>query len=815
MRLKPLTQAVLRLCLLLLTAFAGCGGDSSDPTKIEANAKRTVEGDQGSESSGGVARAEPEIPKGAASDNTAKTSQSKPSKPISDHQRMVGQLANIHEENQNNPYFEGALARAQQSYAQAKQSRNPYQAMPALYDLSNEWIQKGQPDKGLETLEELQSIMDFVIARKPGVVNEKMVISTNLAGAIAGIRKGENENCVNCIGGEGCLFPIGPQGVHRRQEGSKIALKYLDVVLKKDPNDMAAIWLLNIAHMTLGSHPEGVPKKYRLPEDRLKSPIDFPRFKNISSDLNVDTFSHAGGVVVDDFDGDLDFDIFVSSWATDGQCRFFRNQGDQGFIDQTEAVGLSGIVGGLNTRQIDFDNDGDPDILILRGAWLRTHGRHPNSLLRNDGGDKFVEVAFQTGVAGKDFPTQTAGVADYDLDGDLDLFVGNEGEPDQLFRNDDGVFTDVAAKSGIIGKGYAKGVAWGDVDNDGDPDLYVSNLGEPNQLYQNLGNGSFQPWKGADVGSPRQSFSCWFFDYDNDGNLDLFVAAYDEGIEQVAADYFGQRMDVSDHDRLYRGDGKGGFEDVTESVGLGRVSQTMGSNFGDLNNDGWLDFYLATGSPAIEALQPNLMYLNQNAERFVDVSIAGGFSHLQKGHAIAFADLDHDGDQDVFAELGGAYQGDAFQNALFQNPGFDGRWIKLELTGTASNVSAVGARVEVVCNGPTGRRSIHRVVGCGSSFGCNPLRLHVGLGDTTDVVEVLVRWPGQVEPERFSGVQPGGAYELRESSGQSVEQPLKSITWQLKEPAPNQDSEEDTGKNEPNGQSDPAAATSPRRTEGA
>lgn len=772
MGLEPLSRTVLRFCLLLLSAFAGCGSDSLDPTNIESNTDRSA--------AGAVTKREPKTPEGSTSENDVPSTLLKPSEPISDHERMVRQLVTIHEENQNNPYFEGALARAQQTYARAKRMRNPYQAMPALYDLSNEWIQKGQPDKGLESIKELKSIMEFVVSRKPEMINQKMVISTNLAGAIAGIRKGENENCVNCIGGEGCLFPIGPQGVHRRKEGSKIALKYLDLVLKEDPNDMAAIWLLNIAHMTLGSHPDGVPEKYRLPEDRLKSPIDFPRFKNISSDLKVDTFSHAGGVVVDDFDGDLDFDIFVSSWATDGQCRYYRNEGDEGFVDQTEAMGLDGIVGGLNTRQVDFDNDGDPDILILRGAWLRTHGRHPNSLLRNDGGRKFVEVAFQTGVAGDDFPTQTAGIADYDLDGDLDLFVGNEAEPDQLFRNDKGVFTDVAAESGIKGKGYAKGVAWGDVDNDGDPDLYVSNLGESNQLYQNLGNGKFEPWSGADVASPRQSFSCWFFDYDNDGNLDLFVAAYDEGIEQVAADYFGKPMAISDHDRLYRGDGKGGFEDVSESVGLGKISHTMGSNFGDLNNDGWLDFYLATGSPAIEALQPNLMYLNQNGEQFVDISIAGGFSHLQKGHAIAFADLDHDGDQDVFAELGGAYQGDAFQNALFQNPGFDGRWIKLKLTGTTNNVSAVGARVEVVCDGPDGRRSIHRVVGCGSSFGCNPLRLHVGLGNTAEVVEVLVRWPGQTEPERFAGVQLGRFYELSESSGQPEEQPLESIKWQLK-----------------------------------
>lgn len=696
---------------------------------------------------------------------------------LPDQERMIRRLKQIQEEKENNPYLDGALIKAQERYDRAKVAGNPYATMSALYDLGIQFTQQGDPDRGLATLNELESLLDDIKKRQPDAVNPKMELMIDLSRAIACIRKGENENCIHCLGGEGCLFPIGPGGIHKHPEGSTAALPYLASVLEQDPQNYSAIWLLNLAHMTLGSHPDGVPEEYRLPEQRLRSAIDFPRFPNISTDLKIDTLSHAGGVVVEDFDADNDLDLFVSSWTSDGQCRYYRNDGNAGFVDVTEEAGLIGIVGGLNTRQIDFDNDGDPDVVILRGAWLGKFGKHPNSLLRNDDGKKFVEVAFEKGIAGDDFPTQVGAVADYDLDGDLDLFVGNEKAYDQLFRNDGDHFTEVGRQVGVAGLGTAKGAAWGDVDNDGDPDLYVSNMGGQNQLFRNEGNGKFERWDVAGINAPRQSFSCWFFDYNNDGNLDLFVAAYDEGIGQIAADFLGDTMRSSEHDRLYRGDGKGGFEDVSESVGLGRISHTMGSNFGDLNNDGLLDFYLATGTPAIESLEPNLMYLNQEGERFVDVSIAGGFSHLQKGHAIAFADLDHDGDQDVFAELGGAFKGDAFQNAMFQNPGFEGGWVKLKLVGIKSNRSAIGARVEIVTDGPSGERRLHRVVDTGSSFGSNPLRLHVGLADATAIKAVNVRWPGIEGVEVFHGIEPSSLYQLIEGLGNAEKLELRKIDW--------------------------------------
>ena len=132
---------------------------------------------------------------------------------------------------------------------------------------------------------------------------------------------------------------------------------------------------------------------------------------------------------------------------------------------------------------------------------------------------------------------------------------------------------------------------------------------------------------------------------------------------------------------------------MTREVGLDRVWLPMGSNFGDIDNDGFLDFYLGTGSPPYSYLVPNVLMHNVGGRRFEDVTIASGTGHLQKGHGISFADWDRDGDLDLFLESGGAVPGDKAHNVLFENPGHGNRWLTLRLVGTRSNRAAIGARV--------------------------------------------------------------------------------------------------------------------------
>ena len=253
------------------------------------------------------------------------------------------------------------------------------------------------------------------------------------------------------------------------------------------------------------------------------------------------------------------------------------------------------------------------------------------------------------------------------------------------------------------------------------------------------------------VAWPRSSFPCWFWDFDNDGDLDLYVASYEAGIEHLAASYLGLPHDA-EMARLYRNDGTGGFADVAADFNLVHPTTPMGSNFGDIDNDGFLDFYLGTGDVHYEDLMPNMLYRNDAGRRFLDVTAASGTGHLQKGHGIAFADFDNDGDQDVFAEMGGAYPGDRYSDSLYENPGFGNRWLSVRLVGTSSNRSAIGVRIMVGVAAPDGPRSIYKSVGSGGSFGANPLRQTIGLGDAVRIEKLEVHWPATGQTQLFADV---------------------------------------------------------------
>ncbi|MCY3761901.1 MAG: VCBS repeat-containing protein, partial [Gemmatimonadetes bacterium] len=276
-----------------------------------------------------------------------------------------------------------------------------------------------------------------------------------------------------------------------------------------------------------------------------------------------------------------------------------------------------------------------------------------------------------------------------------------------------------------------------------------------NVLYRNDGPGAGGSWSFSDVSAsagiaaPVRSFPTWFFDYDNDGWLDLMVGSFADfssvGLDLVVSDYLDLPTEGA-RCRLYRNRGDGTFEDVSQRTGFDRVLLAMGANFGDIDNDGFLDAYFGTGEPALYTLVPNVMLRNDRGNRFQDVTTSGGFGSIQKGHGIAFGDLDNDGDQDIYANMGGAYSGDVYQNVLFENPGGGNRWITLRLEGVGSNRSAIGARVRLVVEEEDGKlREIHRVVGTGGSFGSSSLQLEIGLGRAARIASLEVHWPATGE----------------------------------------------------------------------
>jgi len=193
---------------------------------------------------------------------------------------------------------------------------------------------------------------------------------------------------------------------------------------------------------------------------------------------------------------------------------------------------------------------------------------------------------------------------------------------------------------------------------------------------------------------------------------------------------------------LYRNGGQGRFQDVTRAAGLDRLLLAMGANWGDYDNDGWPDLYLGTGEPDLSSLMPNRLFRNGGGGRFEDVTTAARVGHLQKGHGVAFADFDEDGDLDIYAVMGGAFSGDTAANVFFENPGAEGAWVEIELRGISANRPGLGARLR--CHVQEGRetRVIYRTVTTGGSFGASPFRQWIGLGKAGKVDRLEIDWPG-------------------------------------------------------------------------
>lgn len=601
--------------------------------------------------------------------------------------------------------------------------------------------------------------------------------------AMAYLRLGEDENCCSHFNEESCLFPIEGKAIHSNRRGSESAIDILQKILGLFPQDYQSRYLLNLAYMTLGQYPDKVPPKLLIPKMGLGSGSDFPKFPNIAISVGADTSGMSGGLCLDDFNNDGLIDVFSSSWGLEDNVTFLINTG-KNFEERTNSAGLDGVVSGLNMIHADYDNDGDNDVFLLRGAWFEEKGCHPNSLLRNRGDGTFEDVTIEAGLY-SEYPTQTACWADFNNDGWLDLFIGNENtrgskhrHPCELYLNQkDGTFKDVAEAAGISVEVYAKGSAVADFDNDGWEDFYVSCLGEVNLLFRNQGvtDDGVPRFRNvaqsAGVEEPLSSFPCWFFDYDNDGFQDVFVADFDPlGFSNmgglVALEMMGKETEA-EKPRLYRNRGNGTFEDVTREKGLWRSMFAMGVNFGDLNNDGYLDFYIGTGAPDLRMIVPNLMFLNDRGEKFTDVTVEGRFGSIQKGHAIGFGDIDNDGDQDVYAVMGGAIEGDTFHNLLFKNPGWENHWVTLELEGKLCNRSAVGALIRVgVIDKAGSKRYFHRRVGTGGSFGSSSLRQEIGLGDCRDITGVEINWPNGINVwEKISGVKLDSTYRILEGEG--------------------------------------------------
>ncbi|MDB5386006.1 MAG: repeat protein [Planctomycetaceae bacterium] len=580
---------------------------------------------------------------------------------------------------------------------------------------------------------------------------------------VTALRRGENENCILCRGESSCILPITSAAVHLHPEGSRLAIHHFTEYLEQFPDDLEARWLLNLAHMTLGEHPAKVDPKYLVSLEHWKqNEFDIGKFRDIGHLVGVNSFNQAGGAIMDDMNNDGLLDVVTTTLDPTGSMNFYQNNGQGGFENRTQAAGISKQFGGLNCVQTDYNNDGYLDIFIIRGAWLTIPMRP--SLLRNNKNGTFTDVTEEAGLL---YPANSiaASWADFDNDGWLDLYVCCERQPSGLYRNlGNNTFEDVTRTAGVfIEANHCKGIAWVDIDNDGFQDLFLNfvSANSKSKLFRNNRDGTFQEvTESMGIDGPVEGFSCWAWDYDNDGWLDIFATSYRRTLGDIVKGIQGVPHDQP-FGRLFRNRQGKGFEDVSKAAGLDSVYATMGSNFGDFDNDGFLDMYLGTGDPSFSTLVPNRMFKNVAGRRFSEITASAGTGHLQKGHGVACGDWDRDGNIDIFIEMGGAVDGDKYHNVLFQNPGHEAHFLTLKLIGKKSNRAAIGARIKVVTAGAN-PQTIHRHISTGSSFGANPLQQTIGLAQADRIALLEIRWPTSGTTQIFRDVSVDQAIEITE-----------------------------------------------------
>jgi tetratricopeptide (TPR) repeat protein len=613
--------------------------------------------------------------------------------------------------------------------------------------------------------------------------------------ALAYLRLGERNNCISNHSMGSCIFPIQGSGVYTDPSASLKSIKIYEQLLQKNPDNLEAKWLLNIAYMTLGEYPLKVPAAFLIKGlDEDTSSYKLKPFADVAGALKISTSRNmSGGTIIDDFNNDGYLDIVTSCWGLEESMHYYKNNGDGSFTDLSKESGLINIKGGLNIIQADYNNDGYTDILVLRGAWLKEFGKQPSTLLRNNGNGTFTDVTVEAGLLSL-HPTQTAVWGDFNNDGWLDLFIGNETtdttypHPSELFiNNHDGTFTNTSVESNCAITGFIKGVTASDYNNDGWQDIFLSMLDGKKILLKNKGiKNNIPQFENAthEAGLDKDTtytFPTWFWDYDNDGWPDIFICGYSLSgslASAAAAEALNIPLENASKMYLYHNNHDGTFTNVSKETGLDKPLFSMGANFGDVDNDGWLDMYLGTGNTDFRSLIPNRLFKNINGNFFADVTKSARVGNLQKGHGVAFADVDNDGDQDIFVETGGAVKGDAYYNSFYINPGQNNNnWISLQLEGVKANRSAIGARIEIHCTDDGVKRIIYRDVNSGGSFGASPLTKEIGIGKATQIDELIIKWPGSWKIQSFKNLAPRQFLHIREGSPQPEKIQLKQLNF--------------------------------------